>query len=206
MWDVFEQPWTLLGAAVIVFLIVQTIRSVWPEKNRWWQLLLPVLVAALGIGLDLAVATDHEKINAIVKAGIRAAEAEDCTALARLIASDYEDSYHKSKAELIGHCRSRLEPPSIEKVRKIASDVQVTPPEAVATFTIMVQFHKDSYWAKAYKPSALVVLEFRLHKQPDGSWLVYRAEVKEVDKMPVNWGAAWVPPAGPSVAMVMPGS
>lgn len=189
MWDVFEQPWTLLGAAVIVFLIVQTIRSVWPEKNRWWQLLLPVLVAALGIGLDLAVATDHEKINAIVKAGIRAAEEEDCIALGRLIAGDYADSYHKSKEALLANCRSRLTSPCIEKIRKIASDLKITPPQAVATFSIILQFDKDSYWAKAYKPSALVLMEFHLRKQSDGSWLVNRAEVREVDKMAVNWNA-----------------
>jgi len=204
MWDVFEQPWTLLGAAVIVLFVVWTVRSVWPEKAKPWQWLLPLGVAALAFGLDYAVATDLEKINAVVKAGIQAAEAEDCTALARLIASDYEDSYHKSKEELIAHCRSRLEPPSIEKVRRIASDVKITLPEAVATFTIMLQFHKDSYWAKAYKPSALVVLEFRLRRQRDKSWLVHQAEVREVDKMSVNWGAAWIPPAGPRVAMIAP--
>ena len=189
MWDVFEQPWTLLGAAVVVFLAVQTIRSVWPEKNRWWQLLLPLVVAALGVGLDLAVATDLEKINAIVKAGVRAAEEEDCVALARLIAGNYEDSYHKSKEALITRCRSRLTSPCIEKIRKIASDVKITPPEAIATFTVTLQFDKDSYWAKAYKPSALVVMQFHLRKQSDDSWLVRRAEVQEVDKMAVNWSA-----------------
>jgi len=68
----------------------------------------------------------------------------------------------------------------------------------------MLQFHKDSYWAKAYKPSALVVLEFRLRRQRDKSWLVHQAEVREVDKMSVNWGAAWIPPAGPRVAMIAP--
>jgi hypothetical protein len=189
MWDVFEQPWTLLGAAVIVLFVVWTIRSVWPEKARFWQWLLPLAVAALAFGLDGLVATDLEKINAVVQAGIQAAEEENLTALGRLIASDYEDSYHKSKEELIAHCRSRMTSPAIEKVRRIASDVKVTPPEAVATFTISLQFDKDSYWAKAYKASALVVLEFRLRKQPDKSWLVHRAEVQEVDKMPVNWSS-----------------
>jgi hypothetical protein len=189
MWDVFEQPWTLLGLAVIVLFVVWTIRSVWPEKARFWQWLLPLSVALLAFGLDHLVATDLEKIEAVVKAGVQAAEEEDCVALARLIARDYQDSYHRSKEELIAHCQSRLTPPTIEKVRRIASDVKVTPPEAVATFTISLQFHKDSYWAKAYKTSALVRLEFHLRKQPDKSWLVHRAEVKEVDKMPVNWSS-----------------
>lgn len=188
MWDVFEQPWTLLGAAIIVLLVVLTVRSVWPEKQRGRQWLLPLGVAALGFGLDAAVATDLEKINGVVAAGIQAAEQENCPAIARLIASDYEDSYHKSKQALMDRCRARLVPPTIEKVRKIASEVKIAPPEAVATFSLLMQFDKNSFWAQNYKPSALVVMQFYLHKRPDKTWLVRRAEVLEVDKMPVNWG------------------
>jgi hypothetical protein len=194
MWDVFERPWALLGVAIIVLLGVLTVRSVWWEKRRWWQWLLPLGVAALAFGLDAVVATDMEKINRALKLGIRAAEEEDCTALARLIAGDYEDSYHKSKEALISRCRARMTTPAIEKVRKIASEVKITPPEAVATFTLAIQFDKNSYWAQAYKPSALVVLQFYLRKQPNGTWLVRRAEIREVDKMPVSWNVARVAP------------
>ncbi|MEN6333221.1 MAG: hypothetical protein ABFE01_03110 [Phycisphaerales bacterium] len=192
MWDVFEQPWTLLGAAVIVLFVVWTIRGVWPEKARFWQWLLPLSIAALAFGLDYAVATDLEKINAVVKAGVKAAEEEDCRALARLIANDYQDSYHKSKEDLIAHCQSRLTSPAIEKVSRVGSDIKITPPEAVAAFTIIVHFNKDSYWAKSYKPSAVVALDFYLRKQPDNNWLIRRVEVKEVDKMSVNWGVTRV--------------
>ncbi|MEN6576682.1 MAG: hypothetical protein ABFD90_10090 [Phycisphaerales bacterium] len=190
MWDVFEQPWTLLGAAVIVLLVVLTVRSVLPEKRRLWQWLLPLGVAALALGLDAAVATDREQINGLLKAGIQAAEQEDCAAIARLLSDDYADSYHKSKEAAFNHCRSRLVPPAIEKVRKIASEVKITPPEAVATFTLLIQFDKDSVWARSYKPNALVVMQFYLRKQSNGAWLVRRAEVVEVDKLSVTWGVA----------------
>ncbi len=196
MWDFFEQPWTLLGAAVIVLLVVLTVRSVWPEKRRWWQWLLPAGVAALAFGLDGAVATDFEKINGMVKAGIRAAEQEDCAAIARLLSPDYSDSHHKSKEAIINRCRSRLVPPAIEKVRKIASDIKIAAPEAVATFTLIMQFDKDSFWAQNYKPAAMVTVQFYLRKQPDKTWLVRRAEVIEVDKMPVNWGVTKAVPGG----------
>jgi hypothetical protein len=196
MWDFFEQPWTLLGAAVVVLLVVLTVRSVWPEKRRWWQWLLPLGVAALAFGLDAAVATDFEKINAMVKAGVRAAEQEDCPAIARLLSPDYSDSYHKSKEAIMSRCRSRLVPPAIEKVRKIASDVKIAAPEAVATFTLIMQFDKDSFWAKNYKPAAMVIVQFYLRKQADKTWLVRRAEVIEVDKMPVNWGVTKAVPDG----------
>ena len=197
MWDVFEQPWTLLGAAVIVLLVVLTIRSVLPEKRRSWQWLLPLGVAALALGLDAAVATDHEKIYGLVKAGIRAAEQEDCAAIARLLSPDYEDSYHKSKETIMSRCRTRLVPPAIEKVRKIASEVRITPPEATATFTVLLQFDKNSFWAQNYKPSALVVMQFYVRKQSDGTWLVRRAEVVEVDKMPVTWSVTRAQTAAP---------
>ena len=60
MWDFFEQPWTLLAAAVLVLFGVLTFRSVWSEKRKWWQWLLPLGVTALALGLDFGVATDLE--------------------------------------------------------------------------------------------------------------------------------------------------
>jgi len=196
MWDFFEQPWTLLGAALIVLLIVLTVRSVWPEKRRLWQWLLPLGIAGLAPGLDGAVATDFEKISGMVRTGIRAAEQEDCVAIARLLSADYSDSYHKSKEAIISRCRSRLVPPAIEKVRKITSDVRITAPDAVATFTVLMQFEKDSFWAQNYKPAAMVTIQFYLRKQPDKTWRIRRAEVIEVDKMPVNWGVTRTIPGG----------
>ena len=188
MWNVFEQPWTLLGAAVIVLLGVLTYRSVWFEKRAWWQWLLPVGVAVLAVGLDFAVATDLEKINGILKAGIAAAEHEDCPAIARLIAPDYGDSYHKDKQALIEHCRSRLVPPAVERVTKVAKAIEITPPTATATLTLGVRFEKESYWTRSYgKPGAIVKAKFWLRRQPDKRWLVTRIEVLEVDTFTVSW-------------------
>ncbi len=190
MWDFFEQPWTLLGAAVLVLFGVLTFRSVWSERRRWWQWLLPLGVAALALGLDFGVATDLEKINGIVRTGIRAAEQEDCVTIARLIAPDYADSFHKSKQALMARCRDRLVPPAIEQIRKLDVIVEISPPRATATFTMLMKFDKDSYWASAYKQYALVKMQFYLRKRPDKSWLIQRAEVLEVDKTSVGWRVA----------------
>lgn len=191
MWDVFEQSWTLLAAAVLVLLVVLTIRGVLPEKRRFWQWLLPLGVAALAFGLDAAVATDLEQINGLLKAGIQAAQTEDCAVIGRLLSPDYADSYHKSKEAALAHCRSRLVPPAIEHVHKIASEIKITPPEAVATFNLLVRFEDNSVWARSYKPTALVVIQFHLRRQADGAWLVRRAEIVEVDTMSgVGWGLA----------------
>jgi hypothetical protein len=194
MWNIFEQPWTLLGAAVLVLLGVLTFRSVWYEKRRSWQWLLPAGIALLGVGLDLGVTTDLEKINRVIKVGLKAIEAEDCAAIGRLIADDYQDSYHKSKESLLDQCRARLVPPAVQKVRKISAKVEVSAPDAKATLTMWMTFDKDSFWAQAYKPTALITVQLYFRKQPNKSWLVCRVEVREVDKTPVTWGVAKAPP------------
>jgi hypothetical protein len=191
MWDIFDQPWTLLGAAAIVLMIVSTFRSVWPEKCARWQWLLPAGVAILGLGLDLGVATDLEKVSRIVKTAMKAAEREDCVAIARLIAPSYEDSYHKDKQAFVSHCRARLVPPAVDHVRKIAVATEIKPPQATVTLTFKVKFEKESYWVRSYgKLAALVKVQMRLAKQSNRSWLVTRIEVLEVDTMPARWDMA----------------
>ena len=193
MWNIFEQPWAMLGAAVLVLFGVLTFRSIWSERRRPGQWLLPVGVAVLGVGLDLGVTTDLEKIDHVIKTGLQAVETEDCAAIARLVADDYQDSYHKSKESLMSQCHTRLAPPAVQKVRKIAAQVEVSPPNAKAALTMWFTFDKDSFWAQAYKPTALIAVELHFRKQPDRTWLLSRAEVREVDKMPVTWGMAKAP-------------
>jgi len=188
MWDFFEQPWTLLGAAVVVLFGVLTFRSVWYEKRRAWQWLLPVGVALLGVGLDVAVTTDLEKINAALKSGVQAVEAEDVGGIDRLIASDYRDSRHTSKESLMSLCRVRLTPPAAQRVRKISRKIEIAGPEARADLSLWFTFDKDSFWAQAYKPTALIAVRIYFRKQPDKSWLVGRTEVVELDKTPISWG------------------
>ena len=191
MWDIFEQPWTLLGAAVIVLLGVLTFRSVWYEKRAWWQWLLPAGVVVLALGLDLVVATDRENIDAMIKTAMRAAEQEDIPTLSRLIADDYGDSFHKDKQALMDQCRTRLVPPAVERVKKIGTVFQIAPPRATVTLTVSVKLEQESYWVRTYGlAAALVKARFWLEEQPTGKWLVSRIEIEEVNKSPASWGMA----------------
>jgi hypothetical protein len=195
MWDIFEQPWTLLGAAVIVLLGVLTFRSVWDEKRAWWQWLLPAGVVVLALGLDLVVATDREKIDAMIETAMRAAEQEDIPTLSRLIADDYGDSFHKDKQAIMDQCRTRLVPPAVERVKKIGTVFQIAPPRATVTLTVSVRLEQGSYWVRTYGlTGALVKAQFWLNKQPDGNWLVSRIEIEEVNKSPASWGLAKADP------------
>jgi len=195
MWKIFDQPWTLVGAAVIVLLGVLTFRSVWYEKRAWWQWLLPAGVVALGLGLDLVVTTDLEKIEGMIETAMRGAEQEDIAALDQLIADDYGDSFHKDKQALLDQCRSRLVPPAVERVKKIGTVFQITASRATVTLTVSVRLEQGSYWVRTYGlAAALVKARFWLDKQPNGKWLVTRIEIEEVNKSPASWGMAKADP------------
>ena len=196
MWNLFEQPWTLLAAAVLILFGVLTFRSVWSEKRKPWQWFLPVGVAVLGVGLDLAVTTDLEKINQVIKTGLKAVQEENCAAIAPLLAADYQDSYHKTKESLLERCRGRLVPPAVKKIRKVSSKVEITSPNARVALSAWMTFDKDSFWAQAYKPTALIAVDVYFRKQPDRTWRINRVEVREVDKMPAGWNVTKAPASG----------
>ena len=187
MFDFFEQPYTLIGAAVLVLFIILTFRSVLPEKRRWWQLLLPVFVAAAGLALDILVQTDLEKINSVINTVIKAVEEEDCNAIEAIIAENYRDSFHNTKMHLIRHCRQRLTPSLIVKNKKRASLVEISPPKATATLFMLTTFDKNSSISVNYKSFLFSKIEFRLQKQEDKSWLINRTEILELDKQPAKW-------------------
>jgi len=187
MFDFFEQPYTLIGAAVLLLFGILTFRSVLPEKRRWWQLLLPVFVAIAAFGLDMLVQTDLEKINSVINTVIKAVEEEDCNAIEAIIAENYRDSFHNTKRDLIRHCRQRLTPSLIVKNKKRASLVEISSPNATATLFMLTTFDKNSSISVSYKSFLFLKIEFRLQKQEDKSWLINRTEILELDKQPAKW-------------------
>ena len=183
----FEQPYTLIGAAVIVLFGVFTFRSVIPEKRHWWQFLIPVFIAVAGIGLDMLVQTDLEKINSVINTVIKAVEEEDCDSLEALVTEDYRDSFHNTKRDLMSHCRRELKPPLVYKNKKTACLVELSSPKAKATVFMSITFDKNSHVSQNYKPFAFSKVELRFQKQPDKTWLISRSELLENDKQRTNW-------------------
>ena len=187
MFDFFEQPYTLIGAAVLFLFIILTFRSVVPEKRHWWQLLLPVFVAIAAFGLDTLVQTDLEKINSVINTVIKAVEEEDCNAIEAIIAENYRDSSHDTKRHLMRYCRQRLTPSLIVKNKKTASLVEISPPNATATLFMLTTFDKNSSISVNYKSFLFSKIEFRLQKQHDKTWLINRTEILELDRQPAKW-------------------
>lgn len=188
MLNIFEQPYTLIGAAVLVLFGMFTFRSVFPEKRQWWQLLVPVLIAGAAFGLDALVPTDLEKINATINKAVRAVRDEDCSVIAQLLAENYSDSFHGTKAELLAHCRGVLIPPLVQKHTKNGVLVEVASPKATVTLFTILTFDKGSYISQNYKSFLMTKSRLTLQKQPDGRWLISRIEVLELDRQPANWG------------------
>ncbi len=187
MFDFFEQPYTLIGAGVIVLFVVFTFRSIIPEKRHWWQFLVPVFVAAGGVGLDMLVQTDLEKINTVIGTVIKAVEEEDCDSIEVLIAEDYRDSFHKTKWDLMAHCKRKLTPPLVEKNKKTACLVELSPPQATSILFVLTTFDKNSYVSENYKSLIFFKIELSFQKQPDKTWLISRGELLEIDKQPAKW-------------------
>lgn len=187
MFHIFEQPWTLLGASVLVFFGVLTFRSVWDQKRRWWQWLIPLALAGAAFGLDFLVATDLEKVRAATTSLLEAVENEDCVAVAALIGPDYRDIRHSSKAALMTRCRRELEGPTVETLKKLDDLAELSLREAKVTVSLFVRFEKDSRIARQYKPVFLAKVRFHLTKRADGQWLVDRIDMLEVDKQSVTW-------------------
>ncbi|OHB54544.1 MAG: hypothetical protein A2173_01205 [Planctomycetes bacterium RBG_13_44_8b] len=187
MFNFFEQPWTLTFVAVLVLFGLFQFRSIFPEKRHWWQLLLPVFLAAFAFGLDFFVKTDLEKINAVVQTGIKAVEQENCDAIDRIIADNYSDSYHDTKADLMTHCRSELTRSPVEKNKKAGLFIEITPPQATADLTVWIRFSESGFIAQSYKPLFLIEVKLYLQKQLDKSWKISKVEIIEIDKQSFSW-------------------
>jgi len=187
MFNIFEKPWILLGIAVLVLLGLFQFRSIFTEKRRWWQWLIPASLAVAALGLDFFVKTDLEKIRAVIKTGIKAVEQEDCDAIAAIIADDYSDSYHNTKVDLMAHCRKELSRSPVEKNKKASLLIEMSPPQATAVLTVWTRFAKESYVAQNYKQLFLIEVKLFLQKQHNKRWLINRAELLELDRQPISW-------------------
>lgn len=187
MFDIFEQPWTLVGAAVLVLFGMLTFRSFCPERRRWWQLLVPVFLIAAAFGADMLVQTDNEKINTVIKTAIKAIQQEDYSAIGAVIANNYSDSYHGTKKHFLDHFRRELSKSLVDKGKKAGLLIDISDSNATAILFAKIIFDKNSYISQNYKSFLMVKARLSLRKQPDKRWLINRIEILELDRLPTSW-------------------
>jgi hypothetical protein len=190
MYNIFEQPWTLLIAAVVAFLVIFIIRALIPEKRRWWQLWIPVIIAVSAFAIDILVETDREKINSVIKSCIKASKNRDADAIGTFIASDYNDSLHQSKEEIMVYFRAILSEPAVKRFVTLEQTIELSSSNATVLLKGVLFFDEKSRFYKELKPAMVGKGKIGLKKYPNKKWQVNYAELLEIDNQPINWDAA----------------
>ncbi len=187
MWDIFDQPWTLTGLAVLVFFGVLTYRSIFPEKKSRLQWLLPLVVIAAAFGADYLVQTDLEKIDVVINTGMKAVTNRNYQTIEAIISENFSDSYHNSKESLMADCKRQLSQNSVEKIKKTNQLINVSAPNAKAVVFIIITFDKDSYVSQNFVSFLQMKVDIYLQKQSNNEWLINRVEIREINRQSTGW-------------------
>ena len=187
MYNIFEKPWTLLIVAVVVLFIIFIVRTFKPEKRRWWQLMIPFIIAVSAFAIDIFVETDLESINSLIKSCIKASKNEDADTIETFIASDYHDSLHQDKKEIMVYCRAILSEPAVKRFVKLNQSIELLSSNATVLLKGFIFFEEESHFYKELKPAMAVKFELGLKKYPNRKWQINRGELLEIDNQPVDW-------------------
>jgi hypothetical protein len=187
MFNILEQPWTLLIAAVVALLVIFIIRALIPEKRRWWQLWIPVIIAVSAFAMDILVETDRESINSIIKSCIKASKNRNADLIGTYIAPDYNDSLHQGKEEIMVYFRAILSEPAVKRFVTLEKTIELSSSNAVVHLKGFLFFDEKSRFYKELKPAMALKFELGFNKYPNKKWQINRAELLEIDNQPVNW-------------------
>lgn len=185
--QIFETPWPVLTVALIALAVVVIIRQTWPDKSRWWQLLIPVVLAAGGLGLEHFIETDYEKIESVIEAGRRAVISQDVGRIAGIVSPDYSDSSHYSKDALLLFCRDLLDQPFVERIKKQQELITISGQGAEAELSVRLHLHPQNPYAVG---GTLMYLKMKLHltKTAYGNWLISGSQIISINNQPFGWG------------------
>ncbi|MFH1616565.1 MAG: hypothetical protein ABIG61_15960 [Planctomycetota bacterium] len=186
MFDVFEQPWLLLIAAVVIHFILGVVRFIKADRRRWWYYVPAIALVFAAIGLDFFVRTDLEKVNAVIKNCKKAVETQDVKMLVSYVAPDYYDSGNHTHRSFVNLCDSLLSEPLVEKATIMNKQIELGTLKTNVLMSVWLKLHEQNTVAR-YKTVAAVRIKLIFTKQPDRKWLIRGLEILEVDNHPVNW-------------------
>jgi len=184
--QIFETPWPVFTVAIIVLAVIVLIRQTWPDKRRWWQLVIPLALGIGAFGLDYFFDTDYEKIESVINSGIHAVIDQDLNRIDRIISPDYSDSRHRSKAALMSYCRDLLAQPFVNRIKKQQELVTISAPTAVAELSVRLHLNQQNVYT-ATANIMYVKLKFDLTKTLSGNWFISRTELIAVNYQPMGW-------------------
>jgi hypothetical protein len=189
MFDIFEQPWTMLGVAIISMIILFIIRSVYPNKRRWHQLLIPIFIAAFGFGIEYFVKTDLEQINSLIQTGISAIDSRNVQSARNLLSEEYRDSAGHSKEELLAYCDALLKQNLIKSCKQSGvPDIKIqSKTNATVEFNTIIVLEKSGNAELESVPFLKVKVKLDIGKESDKKWRVSKSELEELNNQAVKW-------------------
>jgi len=184
--NIFQTPLPLLIVASVVLIAVTLFRRGWPQKRKWWQLALPAVVILSAFGVDFFWQTDYEKIDLLIKAGKEAVVANDIERIETIISPDYRDSFHDSKARIMGFCSGMLSRPLAEKIKERYSQTEISNGRACTELEVVVHLQEASTYAAAGK---IVFVKLKLYssKTAGQRWLIDSSEILTINNQPWGW-------------------
>lgn len=184
MWSVFENSWLLLTLAGVAFVAASIYRQAKPEHG-YWPLLVPVLLAGVGFGLDYAVTTDYEAVEQVISACKEAAIAGKPEVIGGYLSPDYRDSANRSKAQMESAMKAILTAAAVQKVRVISHNIEMRGNTAESQFEAGVHLGQSNSYT-AGTSFMYVGLKFGFEKIGD-RWFIQNAEITSVNNSPMNW-------------------
>lgn len=187
MFNVFETPWLLLSISLLALVVVVMMRQSFEDKQRWWQLLIPLVLATGSIGVDYFVKTDYEKIVSTLESARKSVVAEDVDQLATVVSPAYRDRSHLSKDRLISFLRSFFASTKIDRSPCRSRDIVINGDMAEAEMLYRVHLNANSAYSQAAS-MYFVKVRFSLMKTGEGKWLLTQTELIELNFQPFHWG------------------
>lgn len=187
MWNIFEHWWVALLLAAAVQMTLAIIHLVKPDTRKFWHILIPIAIIAIGIGVERLVQTDLEKINMLIGNALTAAQNEDAAAIDALLSPEYRDSCHDSKIAVMEYCRRWFARPLIAKNNVQAVQIEIQRPAAEIYLAVIVHLDPKSEFAEMIKFPLLVKVKLYLKRSDDGKWRIERAELLEINNRSVKW-------------------
>jgi len=186
MYGIFQSPWVLIWVSVGIWLAAAIVHITSPVRKRRWHMIAALVVFAAAFGIDYSVKTDREKIDSLIDRGIEATVVADVEAIGSIIADDYVDRVHRSKAEFMGKCRRSLKRAVAESIRPMYYNVSVDGTSAVVDMSAMVHLlpHNSPVPEVQIVP---VKLRIECKRYAENEWKVSSADLVEVNGTVVNW-------------------
>jgi hypothetical protein len=187
MWNIFEQPWAGLAAAVILLNIMAVVRWFVPLERKW-LFLPPVAVALLALGLCYLVDTDRELVERVMSKAIDGVRQQKPDVIAGLVAPDYSDSRHHSRDALIGAWKQWMGRFAFDHVGTSDVVYDISRGSATVTFSWLVRFARQP--GHPTDMDGMIVFgraKVTLVETPHRKWLVRSSELLELMNHPTNW-------------------